>query len=224
VIAWGGLKYWQHAGLAETFLVGWALGCTALTLSGPFYPYPDRGTMTLQIPIYIIAGQIFFARWPRMTPLIVGILILILGATPVTTFALQWKFTNFDPTRAAVFTSRAHREIVAVLTERAGENDVIILDKTDFDWGTDDLWIAPEYPGKFYAGHFFLTPDYDKKRAEVNRFFEGSPNDQAAFLREKRIRFVYVNANQNPHRFEQIPGLRLLKSEPIGALFEYATE
>ncbi|HEY7317490.1 MAG TPA: hypothetical protein VIE89_07940, partial [Candidatus Binatia bacterium] len=56
MMAFGLGQYWRNARFDECFLLGWALGCTALTLSGPFYPYPDRGTMTLQVPIYIIAG------------------------------------------------------------------------------------------------------------------------------------------------------------------------
>jgi len=52
-----------------------------------------------------------------------------------------------------------HREIVDLLRHRASPKDVLIVDKSEVPWKTDDLWLAPEYPGKLYCGHFFLTAD-----------------------------------------------------------------
>ncbi|MEQ1858251.1 MAG: hypothetical protein ABL963_17500, partial [Longimicrobiales bacterium] len=68
LIAWGGMDSWRNAASQEVFLWGWLLGCVGVTLSGPFYPYPDRGTMTLQVVITLIAGLIWFARRDRVTP------------------------------------------------------------------------------------------------------------------------------------------------------------
>jgi len=53
------------------------------------------------------------------------------------------------------------------------------VDKSEVPWKTDDLWLAPEYPGKLYCGHFFLTADYEQKCAKVVRFFESHiPEEQ----------------------------------------------
>lgn len=118
--------------------------------------------------------------------------------------------------------SPAHREIVDTLRDRASEDDVLLVDKSDFPWKTDDLWLAPEYPGKFYCSHFFLTVDYERKRAEVVSFFRSyDPEEQAAFLRKRKVRFLYVEAKKDPQRFNRIPGLMLVKSTSIGSLFEY---
>ncbi|HEX9075741.1 MAG TPA: hypothetical protein VF932_08160 [Anaerolineae bacterium] len=220
LIAWGVADYWRQANFDRVFLLGWALGCTVLTLSGPFYPYPDRGTMTLQIPLYIVAGDIYFSKYARVTALPAVVAFLVLAATPIWTLAFQWKSTNFTPDEASMFLSPAHREIIDVVRQRATENDVLIVDKTDAAWQTDDLWLAPEYPGKLYCGHFFLTPDYDRKCAQVNSFFN-APASQVSFLKENGIRFVYVAGKDDPSRFESVPGLIPLKSESIGALFEF---
>lgn len=217
--------YWREAHFNECFLLGWALGCVALTLSGPFYPYPDRGTMTLQIPIYIIAGCIFFSRHKRFTPVIVILVFLVLGATPMYAMYVTWRSTKFDTNMPSTFMSPAHKEIVNILRERSSEDDVLILNKADLPWKTDDLWLAPDYPGRFYCSHFFLTVDYERKRSEIISFFESkNVKEQATFLRERKSRFLYVEAKQIPNRFEKIPGLILLKSTPFGSLFEYKNE
>jgi hypothetical protein len=111
--------------------------------------------------------------------------------------------------------------MVDLLQQRAKQNDVLILDKSRDPWRTDDLWLAPQYPGKLYCGHFFLTVDYDRKCAEVNRFFRDSPERQSTFLHEHGIRHVYVEAQDDPGRLERVPGLILLKATSIGSLFEY---
>jgi hypothetical protein len=222
LIAWGIGDYWQKAEFNECFLLGWALGCIILTLAGPFYPYPDRGLMTLQIPIYLIAGTIYFYRHVRVTPLAALVMILVLGATPIWMLVKVWQATTFDSNAPYVFMSRAHREIVDVLQEQASEDDVLLIDKSDLPWKTDDLWLAPEYPGKFYCSHFFLTADYERKRAEVVSFFKSdNSEEQAGFLRKRKIRFLYTRANEDPKHFTHVPGLILLKAAPFGSLFEY---
>ena len=222
IIAWGLPGYWQKAEFNECFLMGWALGCISLTLAGPFYPYPARGVMTLQIPLYIIAGAIYFSRHMRVTPMAASVMILVLGATPIWMLGKTWQATAFEPNAPYMFMSPAHREIVDTLRDRASKDDVLLVDKSDFPWKTDDLWLAPEYPGKFYCSHFFLTVDYERKRAEVVSFFKSNdPEEQAAFLRKRKIRFLYVETKKDPQRFKHIPGLMLVKSTSIGSLFEY---
>jgi hypothetical protein len=221
LIAWGFPAYWQKAGLKECFMLGWALGCVAIVLSAPFYPYPLRGTMTLQIPLYVIAGSIFFARFPRVTWQAALVGILVLGAAPAVLLGQQLVFNRFVTNEPEVFMSADNRGMVNVLRERASPEDVLIVDKSEDPTKTDDLWLAPEYPGKLYCGHFFLTVDYERKCGEVNGFFGSTPVEQAEFLKANKIRYLYVRAAQSPDRFQRVPGLVLLKSASIGSLFEY---
>jgi hypothetical protein len=216
--------FYRNAGLKECFLLGWALGCIALTLSGPFYPYPDRGVYTLQIPLYLIAGIIYFSRYKCVKWNTILVIFLILGATPTMILKHTWlRFSRFNPDAPHVWMSPEHCEIVDVLRNRASEKDVLLVDKSAQDWDTDDLWLAPYHPGKLYCGHFFLTPNYEEKRAEVKHFFETSKSEQQrAFLEQERIRFIFVNNKQNPYRFEHFFGMSLLKSTSIGSLFEYS--
>lgn len=215
VIAWGFSSFWPSAGLRECFLLGWAAGCTVLTLSGPYYPYPDRGTMTMQIPLYLIAGLIYFSRFERMR-LAHAVLALALTAATPSWLLLKWREqTRFRPDAPQVFLSSAHREILRTLAGRSSASDVLLADLNE------TLWLAPEYNGKHYCGHFFLTVHYDRKRAAVSRFFAAGPEQQAALLEREGIRFLYVAARQNPERFTAVPGLKAIAANSAGALFEY---
>jgi hypothetical protein len=152
-----------------------------------------------------------------------------------------------------MFLTSEHLEFVDLLKQRASENDLLMVDKSAPDWLTDDRWLAPEYPGKIYPGHFFLSDDYERKRAGVNRFFgmtpeeniaylerravqllhappkdaseirlfPSTPDGQAAYLDSIGIRFLYVPQRRDPDRFQQVPGLSLLKASSIGSLFEF---
>jgi hypothetical protein len=113
-----------------------------------------------------------------------------------------------------MFMGPAHQDMVRELG-RADDDDVLIARERDL------LWIAPEYPGRHYCGHFFLTVDYEKKQRRVAAFFEGRPEEQAAFLRAVGARFVYVDTSDDPARFAQVPGLRLIRALPIGSLFQF---
>jgi len=217
LIAWGLAGYWRTARLEECFLLGWTLGCVALTFSGPFYQFPDRGTMTLPIPIYIVAGAIYFARCARVTPRAALLAVLVMGATPVWMALKQWTHSGrFDPKATFMFTSAAHRDMVDLLNTRAAPNDILMAAPPDV------LWLAPEFPGRHYSGHFALTLNYEAKLARMARFFESPPAEQADFLQRESVRFLYIDAENNPRRLERVPGLVLLASAPIGALFEFA--
>jgi hypothetical protein len=215
LIAWGLPEYWRKASLRECFLLGWALGCTALTLSGPFYPYPDRGTMTLQIPLCVIAGAIYFSRRVRVSRLAIGLAVVLLAATPAFMLARQWTDTAFNPQYPFMFLDGAHTEISRVLDQRASTNDVLLEEQSDA------LWLAPEYPGKHFAAHFFLTVDYAQKESEIDHFFDGAAADQVVFLEQHHIRFLYVASSRQPERFAQVPGLSLLSATSAGSLFEF---
>jgi hypothetical protein len=215
LIAWGFRDYWRAAGLQERVLVGWAAACTVVTLSGPFYPYPDRGTMTMQVPLMIIAGAIYFARRQRLTwkALVVG--VAFMGATPVWLAARTWKFTSFREDAPWMFLSAAHRDVLQFLESRATSGDVLLADSPDV------LWIAPTFPGRHYVGHFFLTVDYERKLAEIQRLLESAAPDDAAFLPGAGIRWVFVDRSRRPERFTSIPGFTPALRTTVGWLYEF---
>jgi hypothetical protein len=214
IIARGLVSYWRGAGLDECFLLGWAGICMAMTLSGPFYPYPDRGTMTLQVPIYIIAGLIYFSRRARVRPAAALAAIAVLAPTPVWA-VLRWEpYLRFNTASSFMFTSAAHRRILDALKERAGADDILASEEHDV------LWLAPEYRGRHYCAHFFLTTNFERKKAEMTEFF-AEPAAHLSFL-EHGARFLFVGRDRGPGRFAAIPGMTLLRDENIGALFEYA--
>jgi hypothetical protein len=216
LIAWGGRSLWQRGGFDERALFGWALGCTALTLSAPFFPYPDRGTMTLQVPLMILAGLIYFARWPQLTRRAGAIAVLVMGATPLWLVARTWKFSGFREDIPWIYLSDGHREITTALAARAREEDVLAADETDV------LWLAPGYPGRHYAAHFFLTVNYDAKFGRLRQFFDDSlPDRRLAFLREGGIRWFFVPSSRRPESFAALPGVTPVARAAPGWLFAF---
>jgi hypothetical protein len=212
--AFGLGAYWRGARLKECFLLGWLLGCLVWTLSGPFNPFPDRGTMTMQIPIYLIAGAIYFSRWPRVMPLVAAAVVLTLGVTPLWMTAKRWKESYFTSTEPYKFLGPEHQEILKTLRERGSRRDVLLADESDL------LWLGAEYSGRHYCGHWFLCVDYDKKKEERARFFAGSAADKATFVTRENIRFVFVDPANHPDRFAGVSNLALVKATSIGSLFE----
>jgi hypothetical protein len=211
-------RLWRDADLDTLVLLGWLLGCTALTLSGPFYPYPARGTLTLQIPLTILAGLAYFRVRPRVTRKAALAAVLIMGATPFWFLGRQFVQAQDANRSPAVFQNASHRTIIDTLVGIAGPNDVLLARQQDL------IWLAPEYPGRHYCGHFFLTVDYDRKAREVDRFFAGNDATRSQFMRAQGIRFVFVAPAQKPATFSGIPGLRQLVETPEGSLFEYGAE
>src|SRR5262249_10327336 len=67
LMAWGFGRYGRGRGLKDCFLLGWVLGWGAIAFSEPFYAYADRGMLTLQAPVTIIAGSIYFAWRPTVS-------------------------------------------------------------------------------------------------------------------------------------------------------------
>lgn len=207
-------RLWRDADLKIVFLLGWALGCTAVTLSGPFYPYTDRGTLTLQIPISILAGLAYLKMRSTISWRAALVAIVILGATPVWFLASTAANAQFRSDAPAVFESGTHRQIIETLESRAGRDDVLLARQSAL------LWLAPEYPGRHYCSHFFLTIDFDRKMQEIETFFLADPETQAAFLRVHGIRFLFVEPDDRPSRFASVAGLTTMLSTPEGALFE----
>jgi hypothetical protein len=212
LIAWGGATYWARAGARERFVIGWALGCLALTLSGPFYPYPQRGTLTLQVALAIIAVSIYFARWPRVSRGHALLAVAVLGAAPVWIFHQKWTSTGDRPNAPFQYQNPSHRRILGALLNHSDTNDVLLAEPQDL------LWLAPEFPGRLYVGHFFLTVRYDDKLAELRDALD-VPARLPALLSRSGATLVYVNAPRRPERFADLPGLTPVIRESEGWLF-----
>ncbi|MBC7897779.1 MAG: hypothetical protein H7066_20335, partial [Cytophagaceae bacterium] len=157
LIAWGGAARWRVGGLRDRFLIGWILGCTVVTLSGPFFPYPDRGTMTMQVPLAILAAIIYFGRWPRVRPVHAVVLLLVCGATPLWIAARTWYFSGFRTDAPFQYVNASHRSARDALRAVGDTSHVLLADVPDL------LWLAPTFPGRLYVGHFFLTVDFGTK-------------------------------------------------------------
>lgn len=216
LLAIGGRALWHERRFDDRALFGWALGCTVLTLSAPFYPYPDRGTMTMQVPLMILAGLVYVARWKRLTRRAAVLAVLLLGATPLWLVARTWKNTAFRPDWPFAFLSADHRRTVDTLVARAASHDVLAADPADINW------LAPEYPGRMFAGHFFLTVDYERKIAEWTSFVGDSvPARQIDFLRRSGTTLFFVNAAHHPRTFAALPDVTTLVQGAPGWLFAY---
>lgn len=217
-IAWWlmaiGLRdYWLRAGPSERFLVAWGAACTVLTLSGPFYPYPDRGTLTMPVPVLIIAGAIFAARFGRPTRMALVIAIAVFAAGPTWQLARGWYFSGFRADAPFMFLSPDHRAVVDELAARATTADVLLAEPPDL------LWLAPEHPGRLYLGHFFLTPHYREKREALERAML-EPDSLGALLQRSGARWVFAGAGRDVGRVGLIPGLTAVKRGAAGTLFE----
>lgn len=207
-------RYWREAGVDGAFLVGWGLALLLLTLSGPFFPYPDRGTMTLQIPLMLIAGGIWFSRHERVGWKGAVLVILLAASTTAFTFENWFGRTAFSEDQPHKYLSRAHEAVIEALETNARSGDLLVAAQPPL------RWIAPEYPGVHYAGHFFLTIGFAAKQDSLSAFWSATPAEQARFLRSRGARWLFVEPDQDPARFEQVPGLVPVVREPVGTLFE----
>lgn len=215
LLAWGLSRYWSEASLEQCFLLGWILGCTLLSLSAPFYPWPNRGMLTLQVPLTIVAAAIWFGRGRRLDARAVVVCVLLMGSTPVVEIYERMKSATFGAALPHKFLSADDRATIDALTRAARRTDVLLADFSD------RLWLAPEYPGRHYAGHFFLTVDYDRKHGETVDVLKAGAADAAEFLAKHGIRFLYVNQRRDPDKFRSIPRLVPLHATGDGVLFEF---
>ncbi len=216
LIVYGFGRYWRDADFNRTFLVGWALAGLSLVLSGPFFPYPDRGTMTLQIPLYLIAAGVWFTRHRRVGWAGALAIIVLLGSTPLWMARSQHSRTTFDAAESHKWLTPDHVRIVDLLRGRAARADVLVADQTNL------RWLAPEYPGLHYAGHFFLTVDFRRKQDELGAFYEtASPEERAALLERWRARWIFLDDAYNPDDFTSLPGVHLVMRTPVGSLLQF---
>jgi hypothetical protein len=172
--------------------------------------------MSLQIPLFIIAGSIYFGSRQRVGLAGVLILALLLGSTTAW-IAYSWiERTTFSVDAAHKWTGPDHAALAGALRDNAARDDVLLAGEVPL------RWLAPEYPGRHYAGHFFLTVDYARKQERMRAFYRTmEPEERLAFLREENIRFFYVDDADTPADFATLPGVMPLEVRRIGALFEY---
>ena len=212
LIAWGGIEYWRRGGLDARFILGWVLGCTIVTLSGPFFPYPDRGTLTMQVPLAIAGGVIFFSRWSAVSARQAVVLAVVCGATPLWLAARTWHFSGFRTDAPFQYVNASHRAARDAFLAAADTSQVFLADTPDL------LWLAPAFPGRLYIGHFFLTVDFASKISEL-RAALADPARMPALLTKSRADLLFVNASHDPQRFLGVPGLVPLAREDVGWLF-----
>lgn len=213
--AWGLPRLWRKVSLETCVLTGWMIGCLVYAWSGPFYPYPDRGTMTLLIPITILGGLAYFQERSAPTPLALAVGGFFLLATPVWTLAHEVSAATFSPELNSKFVSVDHDRLVQVAKTSAARGDLLLADERSL------LWLAPDYPGVHYCAHFFLTVDYARKQEDVRRFYAGTASEQATFMRAHGVKFLFVPARETPARFRGVPGLSMIEENGVGALFSF---
>jgi hypothetical protein len=218
IVAWNWTRFWSDAGIDEAFLAGWALGCFALIFAAPFFPYPDRGTMTLQIPLFLMAGIIVFRTRPRVGPAGALLAVLLLGSTPVWMAKTWVERTTFKTHETHKWMSPDHVAMAAALRDAGRAEDVLLAGEVPL------RWLAPEYRGRHYAGHFFLTERYDRKQRQLREFYQGmDASARTAFMASQGITLVYVDADQQAD-LTGVPGLRPLDSRPFGTLFRFTAD
>jgi hypothetical protein len=210
---WRGPALWASGGRDAAFLFGWVLGCLTITLSGPFFPYPDRGIMTLQVACVLLAGMLYFSWKPRMTRLAIAVALGVFAVAPVRIISAWWRFGAFSAERPFAFVDASHQRVIDTLRARAKENDVLLVDPGDV------LWLGIEHPGRLYVGHFFLTVAYAEKLEAFERLLD-APIEQRSFLQQSGARFVFVNRDRQPEKFAELTELTPIGKEPAGWLFE----
>jgi hypothetical protein len=212
LLALGGARYVREGGVPARFIVGWALACTVVTLSGPFYPYPDRGTMTMQVPLMIATGAIYFMRRPRLTTNAAIVALALYAPTPIWQLSRSWHFSSFRTDAPFMHLNAAHRQSIAALGEAADTSDILLAEPRDL------LWLAPEFPGRLYVGHFFLTVNYKAKNEALTRALQ-APDSMAALLSSSGTSLLFVHADRDPSRFASLPNVQVLATTTEGTLF-----
>ena len=217
-ISWGlmaiGLRdYWRAAGTRERFLVAWAGACTALTLSGPFYPYPDRGTLTMSVPVLLIGAMIFAARYGRPGWRSAVVALAVFAAGPVWQGARSWVFSGFRPDAPFMYLSPGHRAVRDSLVAQSDTGQVLLAEPAEL------LWLAPTFPGRLHVGHFFLTVGYKAKHEQLQRALASPADSLPALLSASGSDWLFVGARRDHAAIERAASLRAVISVPEGTLY-----
>ncbi len=184
-------------------------------MSGPFYPYPDRGTLTMSVPLFIVGALIYGQRFGRPSRRAALVAIAVLGALPLWQFSRSWYFSRFRPEAPFMYITRDHRAVIDSLAARASTSDVLLAEPDDL------LWIAPEHPGRFYVGHFFLTVSYLAKNERLQRAL-AEPDSLPAVLDSAGAQWLYVKSTRDRERIARVPGLTTVLETAPGTLFRVA--
>ncbi len=202
--------------MPEAFLTGWAVGGLLLFLSGPFYPFPERGHITVQIPLFLITAGIVMTLHPRIRAVHIAVVLLLIGSTPVWQVHSHWQRTMFRSDQPHKYLSVEHVAVVRELVAAATKDDVLVAS----DW-RQLSWLAPEFPGRFYVAHGILTVDAGRKWQDVRRFMAGTPDEQGRFLTRNNIRFVFASARHDRDSLDRVPGLEPLRETSFGTLYRF---
>ena len=218
-LAWGIRRMWAAAGVAECCLLGWAAGCLALVLAAPLWPYPVRGMIALQVPLYGIAAWILLRSRlrPRVRWAVAVLLLTILPLTPWQAFQRQWRATRFAEDKPEIFLHAEHRKVLDYLKTAADEQHILVASPRAVGW------LAPEYPGRLYVGHWFLSRHYGRKVREVEAFFRSGGDGMDEFLDREQVRFVLSDTGRHAG-LDGIDDIELVLETRFGALYAHRVE
>lgn len=216
LVALFGLRaLWRRATLDELFLLGWAGGCLAMTLSSAIYPYAARGPTTAQIPLFLLTGLMYFAARTSVPWKHALLALVLLGVSAPRDVLFRMRAATFDRKRPAIFRSDEQRAVVAALVAAADANSVLLAQPREY------RWLAPEFPGISYHAHFFLTVAFERKQEQVDAFYASTDlAEQARQLDAWGIDFLHAPGGSQPERFARLPGWRELARAAGGVLFE----
>lgn len=208
----GSFVLWRDASLEACFLLGWTAACTAMLLSHPYYPYHDRGAVTLQVGLHVLAGAAFLSLGGRADLKAIALAVVVFAAAPVYVTKRWWDVTRFDAGAPWLFLSPEDQRAVELLSERGRPEELLLADDRDY------RWLCPDFRGRSYDAHFFLTVDFEAKRERTRAFFE-DPVAEAALLEELGVDYLFVNQRHEPARFAALGGLTPLFEGDRGTLF-----
>ena len=218
----GGADFVKNADADDSFIAGWATGLLAIVLSSPFYRHPIRGTVTLAIPLAIIACRIYFRNRRQVSfGHAATAMVLMIGLPLQLAYGLK-RDSEFRPDRTYIWINQHHKDVIGYLREHADESDLLLVDRRRAPWQTDDRWLAPAFRGRMYSGNYFLTPNHSAKRGGVIQFYHQMDSlTRATFLEQSKIRWVFAGPENDLPKLRNTPGLVLRLSFPEGSLLEY---
>jgi hypothetical protein len=162
----------------------------------------------------LVAGSIWFARRESVGWKPALIAILLAGSTTAFTLESWVGRTAFRDDQPHKYLSPSHASVIEALRANARPGELLVASQLPL------RWLAPEYPGRHYAGHFFLTIGFAAKQDTLAAFWAGTPEEQSRFLSSRGARWLFVEQAQDPSRFEAVSGLVPVIRESVGTLFE----
>jgi hypothetical protein len=166
----------------------------------------------MQVPLMVATGAIYFMHWPRLTTRMAIIALVLYAPTPLWQVSRSWHFSSFRADAPFMHLNAGHRQSIAALRQAADTSDILLAEPRDL------LWIAPEFPGRLYVGHFFLTVNYKSKNEALARALQ-APDSMAALLASSGTSLLFVHADRDPARFASLPNVQALATTAEGTLF-----